>query len=58
VAYLSLGVPAIVAGAVASVFGLVPTAVGYTLIAVLSAAVGILIHLARARSLAAANRAQ
>jgi MFS family permease len=58
VAYLSFGVPAIVAGAAASIFHLVPTAIAYTLVVVLSATVGTLVHLARARRAEAGVRAR
>ena len=49
VAYLSFGVPAIIAGAVVGVFHLVPTVITYALIVVASAAVGAVVQSRRAR---------
>jgi len=49
VSYLSFGVPAIIAGLAVGVFHLVPTAVVYALIVVVSAAIGAAVQVRRAR---------
>jgi len=49
VSYLSFGVPAIIAGLAVAVFHLVPTAIAYALIVVVSAAVGAVVQTKRAR---------
>ena len=51
VCYLSFGLPAIIAGLAIGAFHLVPTAIGYALIIIVSAAIGVIVHSSRAARL-------